>query len=357
MPRSRRLRPLSALLLAALAVLGCDVEWSGAEVGLETPAAARPADTAGTAAAEPELPPLPAGPLFRMVRVRPDGRATVLPAGRMTASGPAPLELPADPPDRWWGLFADSLRAPGTELPLFATGRRIGTLILGEAGEPVNVGCPSPADGRVLLPPGADPPPLAFAWAPPADAAAPPPEPPVRPASSRRVRVFGPILAERLFQEAGVERSFLARRAALSPVAFPGDTIPGMAATYLIGDTLAPVPPASEEASSLFFLARFDPSEGYVPVWSRVARYSDASGKLVLEHLDWLITGDGSRVEILRRVDAGGERLAAVRIGGGEAGGELAWTESGRCPVLGALGVARGGGPGPPSAAAGRGGP
>ncbi len=335
--RSAALVPvLAAALLAAAA---CDVEWGGARVGLETPERPGSVDTARTEAEEDDLPPLPEGPLLHVVRVDGDGRATALPAARMTPAGPAPLDLPDNPPEEWWERFADSLRAPGTELPLHATGRRVGTLILGAAGEPVNAECPAAAEGRVLLPPAAPVPGVAFAWTPTAGERPRSPEPAARPASTRRLRLFGPILAERLLTEAGVEQSFLARRAAFEPVAFPGDTAPGMAATYLIGDTLAPVPPRSDPAHSLFFLARFDPSDGYVPVWSRAATYRDTADKVVLSHLDWIVAPEG-RVELLRRIDARGVRMASVRTGGEEPPEEPGWIASGRCRVLETLGLA-----------------
>lgn len=338
-PTRRSAALVPALAAALLLTAACDVEWGGARVDLETPD--RPA-TVDTARAEPEetdQPPLPEAPLLHVVRVDGDGRATALPAARMTPAGPAPLELPESPPEGWWERFDDSLRPPGAELPLHATGRRIGTLILGAAGEPVNAGCPAPAEGRVLLPPGAAVPGVAFAWAPTAGERPRPPEPAARPASGRRLRLFGPILAERLLEDAGVGQPFLARRAALEPVAFTGDTAPGMAATYLIGDTLAPVPPRSDPAHSLFFLARFDPSDGYVPVWSRTATYRDTAGKTILSHLDWIVAPEG-RVDLLRRIDARGGRLAAVRTGGGEPPDEPGWIASGRCRVLETLGLA-----------------
>lgn len=120
-------------------------------------------------------------------------------------------------------------------------------------------------------------------------------------------------------------------------MAFPGDTSPGLAATYLIGDTLAAVPPTSSDATSLFFLARYEPADGYVPVWHRVASYADTAGKLVFSHVDGLPTA-GGRVEMLRRTDARGVRLAAVLPQAGT--GELDWTASSRCPTLEALEVA-----------------
>lgn len=168
--RSRALLP--TLALAALVALGCEVEWEGARVALETPERARSADTVRDDL-DPDLPPLPEAPLLHVVRTTEDGRAVALPAARMTPEGPASLDLPADPPDAWWERFADSLRSPGTELPLYATGRRIGTLVLGPIREPAAAGCPAPSDARILLPPGAEAPRLAFAWAPAAGASPP----------------------------------------------------------------------------------------------------------------------------------------------------------------------------------------
>lgn len=334
MPGSARFTvPLAASILALVTLAGCELDWGEARVGLETPGSPdADRDTAGTTGGEPRMPPLPEGPLLVAVRIEPDGRAVAAPAARMTPRGPTPLELPSDPPARWWELFADSLQAAGTELPLYTTGRRVGTLILTAGRESVNEGCPDAVAGRVLLPPGTESPELAFAWAPTPGSAAPPPEPPMRPASTRRLRVFAPILAERLLREADVENPFLARRAALEPVTFPGDTALGMAATYLINDSLAPVPPPGGPSASLFFLARFDRSEGYVPVWSRIASYGDTAGKEVLEHLDWLPVGE-ERVEILRRTGARSARMAAAR-NAVDGGSELTWTASERCPVL-----------------------
>lgn len=334
--RGIRLRLLLPALLAAALAAACEVEWGGAEVGLETPRPRGAGDTVGAGGTPADLPPLPDGPLLHVVRVERDGRAVTVPAARMTAAGPAALDLPADPPDRWWARFADRHQAPGTELPLYATGRRIGTLILGERREAVNAGCPQPMEGRVLLPPGTGIDGLAFAWEPVAGESPPGPRPPVRPSSTRRLRTFGPILAERLLEEAGVERPYLARPAELKPVAFAGDTAAGMAATYLIGDTLAPVPPRGSPSSSLFFLARYAPAEGYVPVWSRTSTYGDSAGKVILSHVDWLPAAAG-RVDVLRRTDARSSRLAAARTEGEGADGELDWTAPARCPVLNAL--------------------
>ncbi len=190
----------------------------------------------------------------------------------------------------------------------------------------------------MLTRPGVGVPDVAFAWL---SDDAPPPEAVAAPISTSRLRTFGPIMAERLLQQAGVERAFLARQADLQPVAFPGDTAAGMAATYLIADTLAPVPSTAGSSVSLFFLARFDRSDGYVSEWQRVARYDSTGGKDVLVHLGMIPAGE-RRLEMLRRVQDDGERLAAARLDPA-GGGEIVWTGGTECPVV----------PAPPPPAAG----
>lgn len=324
---------------AALALAACDVEWGGTEVGLETPATAARADSARAAQVADTLPSLPEGPLLFAVRLTPDGRARAAAVARLGPDGPVDMDWRADASEEWRQAYMDSLQAPGSRLPLYGRGTRIGTLVLGEPEATGDGSCPPVSAGHVLTRPGVAAPDVAFAW--PTDDATPPEAIPA-PVSTSRLRTFGPIMAERLLRQAGVERAFLARQADLQPVAFPGDTAPGLAATYLIADTLAPVPSTAGSSTSLFFVARFDRTEGYVSEWTHLARYDSTGGKDVLVHLDHLPAERG-RLEMLRRVRADGERLAAARIDTTSAGGgEIVWTGGSVCAVL----------PGPPPAEA-----
>lgn len=325
----RRSGPRASAVVTALCLLAlaaCEVEWGGAELGLETPATAARADSMRAEQAADTLPSLPEGPLLFAARLAPDGRARVAAVGRLGPDGPEDLDWPADASSAWRRAYVDSLQAPGSRLPLHARGTRLGTLVLGDAIDEGDGACPPVSEGRVLVPPGVAAPGVAFAWR--SDDPAPP-EAVAAPVSTSRLRTFGPIMAERLLQEAEVERAFLARQADLQPVAFPGDTAAGMAATYLIGDTLAPVPPAGGSAVSLFFLARFDRSDGYVSEWTHVARYDSAEGKDVLVHLA-LLPDEGGRLAMVRRLGAGSERLAAARIEA-TGGGRIAWTAGTEC--------------------------
>lgn len=322
-------RVVLAAAAAALALAGCDLEWGGAEVGLETPATAVRADSVRAEQAADTLPALPEGPLLFAARLSPDGRARTAAVARWGADGPVELDWLADASEAWRQAYLGAFQAPGTRLPLYARGRRIGTLILDDVEASGNGACPPVSAGHVLVRPGVSVPEVAFAW--PSDDP-PPPEAVAAPVSTSRLRTFGPIMAERLLQEAGVERAFLARQADLQPIAFPGDTAAGLAATYLIADTLAPVPSTAGSSTSLFFLARFDRTEGYLSEWTRVARYDSTGGKDVLVHLT-MVPADRGWLEMVRRVQGDGERLAAARIDTAD-GGEIVWTGGTECPVL-----------------------
>lgn len=352
--RARRLRLLPLLAAAALVLSACDVQWGGARMRLEEPELPEPEAEKSPATEVEPVAELPSGPLLLLVRMDATGRARVAPAARITPSGLAPLGLPEDPSGEYRRRFADAFQPPGGVLSLRAGGDPVGTLILGEGRDPGNESCPVVSTGRVLLPPGSSPPEFGFVVSPGDSLRLPLAEPP--PSTIRRNRVFAPILAERLLRDAGVARPFLAARARIDAVAFPGDTIPAMASTYLINDTLAAVPPPSGPSSSLFFLARYDRSEGFVPVWSRIRSYTDPGDKEALAYLGRMDLG-GTRAYFVRLLTADDERLGAFRTG--DPGGELWWEEGGDgCSALEALsgGPRRGGGPAPSPGGSGTGG-
>lgn len=325
------------LVAAAFLAVGCDVEWGGARLSLETPPPrTTPGDTAASAGPEAErLPPLPSAPLLYAVRATPEGRARVTPVARLADGAPAGFDWPEDPPAAWTERFSEVFLAPGTELPLYSRGRRLGSVILEDLERPVNATCPGVAAARIILPPRAAVPDWSFAHASAGDA--PLPAAVAVGEADRRMRTFGPILAERLLREAGEERPYLAQPAEIVPVPLPGDTVPGMAATYLVADTLAPVPPTGGAASSLFVVARYVEGSGYVPVWSRVERYGSAAEKEVFAHLDWLPM-PGPDLHVLRRVTAETERLSAALVEPAEGRGEVVWVEGDRCPAFERLG-------------------
>lgn len=322
----RRLRLLLAALLLAAAAAACDVKWGGGHIALERPHT--PGERTASTATAPPPKPLPRPPFVFLVRLRPDGAASAVPFARVSATGLEALGWPSDAGAGYRARFDSAFASAGSGLSLRIAGERAGRLIVTGTRMSVNASCPSVVDGRVLVLPGQKVPRWAFAVGPGSGESVPTRATVASP--DDRTRTFGPILAENLLRAAGVDRPYLAQRADLQAVSLPGDTLPGMAATYLIGDTLAPVAPSSTSAVSLFYVASFEPARGYVPVWNVVHRYGSASDKRVLTWLGSLRV-EGTMLYMVSLVDGSGRWIATHRPGGTA---ELAWTESGPCPAL-----------------------
>ncbi len=328
-PGARRVAAtLAATLCAGLAA--CEVEWGGGQIALENPAPP-PDRTGATEELEPEQIPLPTGPHLFVVRLDERGAARAVPLamlGRDDGTTLAGVSIPDTEDPSFRARFDSAFLSPGTELDLLARGSRIGTLVLDGVPRPGGGSCASIATGQALLPPGQDAPRLAFAVPRGVSGFSTPRRaPPI--AANRSMSVAGPVLAERLI---GGGRAFLAQRADITPVEIPGDTLPGMAATYLIADSLAAGPPGSQ-AVSLFFLARFEPTEGFIPIWEEVRRYDDAADKEAFAFADWIRVG-ADRIDVLRRYDATSTSFALGVTGPGEAEHGVSWVEPPVCDAL-----------------------
>lgn len=324
-----------ALAVAAtVAAWGCQVEWGGGQISLENPAP--PPDTTATAEArlEPEQLPLPEGPHLYAARLDGDGSARVVPLAGLSFTDDGleltAISIPDEEDPTFRARFDSVFLAPGTDLELLARGGRIGSLVLGGIARGGVAGCPSVGTGRALLTPRQDVPTYAFA-VPRGTSGADMPERIAPVESTSSMGVAGPVLAERLI---GGDRAFLARLQSLTPVELAGDTLAGMAATWMIADSLAPGPPG-QQAVSLFFMARFEPARGFIPVWEEVRRYDAAGNKEALEFLEWIRLGS-ERLDVLRRYDASSVRLAFSVTAEGE-DREVSWVEPPECATLGRL--------------------
>lgn len=317
--------PLPWLLLALAAA--CQVEWGGGRLALEDPTPRPEATEAAPREPETES-PLPRGPFLYAARVDRAGNARVVPVARLPAGGglPLPLELPSPLTEGYRSRFDSAFLGPGSELVLQRWGRRIGTLVLRDPAGAADPGCPSVAPATALLIPGEPSPGLALAVPRELSPAIPSRTGAQEPA--RGMVLASPVLAERLIAD---QRAYLAQRAALEAVPLPGDTAPGMAATYLVNDSLAPGPPGAE-AISLFFLARYEPALGYVPVWREIRRYDSPEEKEAFEYLDWIRLPAGT-LHVLRRVDGSASGLAAAFLAEGEEEPRVAWREE-ECSAL-----------------------
>jgi hypothetical protein len=327
----------SALALVALALLplaACDVDWGGASFAFVNPAPApEPTATADSSAAE-RVEPLPDGDLLYLVRLNgADGAAEAVPIARMDGASPVPLGLPESLDAGYRARFDSTFYSPDLELPLHAGGHRIGTLILSGATRAGDARCLSVGAGRALLLPDTDAPQYAFAWA--GEGSAGSPITYDLGETDNRMRTYGPVLAENLLRRGGENRPYLAQRAAMRAVPWPGDERPAMAATYLVNDQIDGVPPQNA-ASSLFFLARFDGRQ-YVPEWSEVRRYDDGDEKEVFVYFGALAGPDG-RVDFATRHDGSSVRLVAS-VDREDGDREIDWTEPTTCPAVPRLGA------------------
>jgi hypothetical protein len=322
-----------AIVCAALIPLAaCDVDWGGASFAFvnpaPTPEPTLEPDSGAVAVAEP----LPLGDLLYLVRLGgADGTAQAVPIARMADATPADLDLPASMDADYRARFDSAFYAADLELPLHAGGHRVGTLILSGDTRDGDARCLPVGAGRALLLPDTDPPEFAFAWE--GKGAAGSPIAYDLSQTDNRMRTYGPVLAENLLRRGGENRPYLAQRAAMRPVPWPGDDRPAMAATYLVNDQIDGAPPENP-ASSLFFLARFRNGQ-YVPEWWEVRRYDDGDDKEAFVYFG-AIAGPDGRVDFATRHDGVSVRLVAS-VDPGDDDRQIDWTEPPACPAVGRL--------------------
>lgn len=323
------------MLALTLCFTACEVEWGGGRLALEDPSPPEPEPVA-----EGEAPPspLPEAPLLYVVRLRPDGRGVAAPTARITSDSSADvslgtLGLPRPIDEEYRQRFTDRFYVPGTELALVVGGQRVGSLVLEEPA-PAPEGCLAPATAQAFFPPGAPVP--RFGFGVPLDLAPATVGRALARDPTSRMVTFGPVLAEQLLRAGGEPRPFLAQRIALEAIA-GADTVADMVATYLISDSLAAGPPGTD-AASLFFVATYEATRGFVPVWREVRRYGTADEKEAFAYFGW-IDLRGARFDFVRRVDASGVRLAASRAPEdwrdrvALARREIEWMEATPCPA------------------------
>ena len=326
----RRFMRTALVAILSATVGGCEIEWGGASVHLEDPSPPPVESPATEQTAERAEIPLPNGPLLWTVRSGGSGgEVLAMPVARLVDGAPEALEYPEPSPDGYRERFDAAFAGEGTELVLGFAGLRIGSLVLSGAARVLDAGCPSAFPARALVLPGTTLPSVSFGLGP--DLVFGSPGTPESVLVDNRIRTFGPILAEQLLRQGGEDRPFLAQRAELAAVPWPGDARPAMAATYLINDSVDG-PGPSGSATSLFFLARFGQT-GYVADWSEMRTYSGQGESR--EIFTWLGAAPvpGGRLDFAVRHDGATRRLVAS-VDSDDPGRGISWTEGARCPVL-----------------------
>lgn len=323
---------VAAVLLSASA---CDVAWGGASIALENPAPIPEVAADDITQAENVVEPLPTSDLLYLVRFVDDqGSVRVVAAAGLDGGLPTNLGLPQVIDDSYRVRFDSVFHTAGLELTLHAGGNRIGSVILDGTTTQPNGACQSVARGNALLLPGTPSPEYAFAWA--GEGASGAAVAYLVSEPDTRMSTFGPVLAENLLRQGGETRPYLAQRAELVAVPWSGDERPAMAATYLVNDDLANEPPANA-ASSLFVLARFDRTRGYVPEWSEVRRYGNGRDREAFTYFGAMSSSAG-RIDFVARHDGSTVRLAASVADEGERG--IDWMEAdGSCSAITLVGT------------------
>jgi hypothetical protein len=310
--RGARTLARGAALLMVIAATGCDnVEWGGLDVAVVPP----PPKTAPISSDIEAGEELPQGPILYHV-TRDSVRTTMVPVGTVQDQELVPIRPGADPAEFGERFITSFLRADA-EFTLFRNGRRAGTLIVDSAYVPVSGVCrPLPvALGDVELSGDAGESSeflaMARTQAPEGRSLAG-----VSMEPERRMRVVGPILAERALRARGVPLPNWSR--ALQqiqpfPVAESRDL--AFTATFLSDDLLQVG--NDDQGYSLFVLYTPQAQTGYDTAYVDYVSYT-ASGKSaprVIDFLDW--DRDG-HAELLLQVF--GTRQAWYRALGSESG-------------------------------------
>jgi hypothetical protein len=268
-----------------VSLAGCEVEWGGVQVEVGKPEFERPAslesrlDTVVPAALR-----MPQGPLlFHVRRIDAAGRATIEPVaeladGELRAVGPED----AGRADEYAAEFV--ARYYGADRPyiLFRDGARVGTFYTRTPRVSGSGVCLElRADGWVELRPGTDTLSEFTAWPPGARSGA---DTLRVPTYREDMITLSQVLARRGVTEAEVPGAWRFRPPDDLRALVVGTGRFGFAATFVVGDTLAPGPPA-DSAGVVFVVADYSPAVGYFPLYFE-ARWYGPGGKRAVRWVD-----------------------------------------------------------------------
>ncbi|HWV58589.1 MAG TPA: hypothetical protein VNZ57_14130 [Longimicrobiales bacterium] len=280
------MRVRAARLLIVIGLTACDnVQWGGADLVIVPPPPHVSDD--GPIEERTGVERLPEGPVLYHVRVQ-GGSAALVPIAEIAGDSLRPIRAASDWAEFGERFIAEHLRE-GSEFTLYRNGARAGTFVVQSAGLPAAADCaPIPVASGVLeltAAAAAYPEFLAMArvHAPPAGY-----EPPIPLAPDQRARIMAPILAEQIIRARGAMLPNDWQRATAQIHPFPTEPggQPGIAATFLVGDSLGIG--LDDQGQSTFFVA-LPSGTGYDTVYVRFADYPSAgkSAPRVVDFFDW----------------------------------------------------------------------
>lgn len=300
MQRSLRLlaRALPILIVSALAA--CDnVQWGGAQIEIVPPPPA-----SDVTALEPDEQVytefgLPRGPvLFHVTRT--EEGALLIPVAEFSGDSLRMVRRPAGvSPQAYETRFRETVIPTGGEFRLFRRGGMVGTFIAQRPGPVTACGVPTAYGNATVVAAATD----ATEFLGFRRGLEPSVQGEFTPLQiTGSIRTYASIVAERLILQNGLPRprSWQGAQRDLQPIEVMPGGHPEMAATYLVGDSLAPGP-ADPQGYSVFYLADYETARGYNPIYEEVHDYR-SDGKISLKLVDYLDWDEDESPEVLLQV-------------------------------------------------------
>jgi hypothetical protein len=295
-----RSRHAILLALILIAVPACDnVMWGGADIEIVPPPPA--------ASMTPVIPDdrvfaefgLPRGQvIFHIVPSEQGSR--LVPIGEISGDSVRTIRRPAGvAQEAYEERFRDAVIPIGAQFDVFRRGARVGTFVAQRPGPVTHCGVPTVLGNTTVVAAASDisqfiafrqglSPTVRGEFAPPQ--------------ITGSIRTYASIIAERLILQAGLPRprSWPGAQRDLQAIEIVAGAHPEMAATYLVGDSLA-VGPADPQGYSVFYIADFETRRGYSPIYQEVRDYrrGGKAAPRVVDYLNW--DGEGGE-EILIEV-------------------------------------------------------
>lgn len=280
-------RPL-ALALILTAAPACDnVVWGGADIEIVPPPPAAsmiPVPTDERVFAEFGL---PRGPVIFHLMSTEEGMR-LIPVAEVSGDSLRTVRRPAGvAAEAFEDRFRETVLPVGSQFDIFRRGARVGTFVAQRPGPVTRCGVPTVFGNATLVAAAADVPHfLSFrqGLSPSVRGEYTPPQ------LTGSIRTYASIVAERLILQAGLPRprSWAGAQRDLQAIEIAAGAHPEMAATYLVGDSLA-VGPADPQGYSILYIADFETRRGYSPVYQDVRDYrrTEKAAPRIVDHLNW----------------------------------------------------------------------